>query len=77
MPNRSKPQILVVDDEASVRESLAMLLTAAGYDVAAAEDGFDALLHLKRVLPDLIVSDLNMPRMSGFEIGRASCRERV
>jgi len=67
MPNRSKPQILVVDDEASVRESLAMLLTAAGYDVAAAEDGFDALLHLKRVLPDLIVSDLNMPRMSGFE----------
>jgi CheY-like chemotaxis protein len=67
MPNRSKPQILVVDNEASVRESLAMLLTAAGYDVAAAEDGFDALLHLKRVLPDLIVSDLNMPRMSGFE----------
>lgn len=67
MPNRSKPQILVVDNEASVRESLAMLLTAAGYDVAAAEDGFDALLHLKRVLPDVIVSDLNMPRMSGFE----------
>jgi CheY-like chemotaxis protein len=67
MPNRSKPQILVVDNEAHVRESLAMLLTAAGYDVAAAEDGFDALLHLKRALPDLIVSDLNMPRMSGFE----------
>jgi len=44
-----------------------MLLTSAGYDVATAGNGFDALLHLKRALPDLIISDLNMPQMSGFE----------
>src|SRR5512142_1222844 len=47
MPNRSRHQILLVDDEKSVRESIAMLLTSVGYDVATAHDGFDALLHLK------------------------------
>lgn len=67
MPHPSKPQILVVDDEASIRESFAMLLTSVGYDVTIAKDGFDALLQLKRSLPDLIGSDLNMPQMSGFE----------
>src|SRR5579884_4091753 len=67
MPNRSRPQILLVDDEASILDSVGMLLTSAGYDVASAKDGFDALLHLKKVLPDLIISDLNMPQMSGFE----------
>jgi CheY-like chemotaxis protein len=67
MPNCFRHQILLVDDEASVRESLAMLLTSAGYDVGSAKDGFDALLHLKRALPAVIISDLNMPHMSGFE----------
>jgi CheY-like chemotaxis protein len=44
-----------------------MLLTAAGYDVTTAEHGFDALLQIKEEMPDLIISDLNMPQMSGFE----------
>ena len=60
-------RILVVEDEPSIREILEFLLTSAGYDVATAKDGFDALLHLKRSLPDVIISDLNMPQMSGFE----------
>ena len=68
MSNPSKRQILVVDDEASMRESLAMLLTSVGHDVTTAKDGFDALLQIKRSLPDVIVSDLNMPQMSGFEL---------
>ena len=63
-----KHKILVVDDEPSVRNSLAMILAVEGYEVATAEDGFDALLKLKEELPDVIVSDLNMPRMSGFEL---------
>jgi CheY-like chemotaxis protein len=67
MPNRSRYQILLVDDDGGVRNTLAMLLTSAGYDVATANDGFEALLHLKRALPGMIISDLNMPRMSGFE----------
>jgi DNA-binding response OmpR family regulator len=58
----------VVDDEPSIRESLALLLGSAGYDVSTAQDGFAALLQLKRTLPDLIVSDLSMPQMSGYEL---------
>jgi len=68
MSSPSRHPILVVDDEPSIRESLALLLTSAGYDVSSAQDGFAALMHLKRRLPDLIVSDLNMPQMSGYEL---------
>ena len=68
MPNGPKPQILVVDDESDVRESLGMLLLAAGYDVAVAENGAAAVLQLSRTVPDLIVTDLNMPQMSGIEL---------
>src|SRR5271166_513554 len=68
MSNGSKPQILVVDDEPSVRESLGMLLMAAGYDVAMADNGVSAVSQLDRAVPDLIVTDLNMPHMSGVEL---------
>jgi CheY-like chemotaxis protein len=67
MSNPSKHHILIVDDEPRVLESFALLLNAKGYDVSTAEDGFDALLQLRRMTPDVIVSDLNMPQMSGFE----------
>ena len=63
----SKYQVLLVDDEPSVRDSLGTLLTATGYEVVAANNGFDALLQLKRTSPDVIISDLNMPEMSSFE----------
>jgi len=62
-----KHHILVVDDETSIRESLSKLFASKGYSVHTAEDGFDALLQLRTVSPDLITSDLNMPNMSGFE----------
>jgi len=45
----------------------ARLLQKEGYEVATAENGFDALLKLKHLLPDVIISDLNMAQMSGFE----------
>ena len=64
----SKHHILVVDDQPSIREAIALLLTASGYDVSLAEDGFAALLQIRRTLPNLIVSDLNMPQMSGYEL---------
>ena len=68
MPNGAKPQILIVDDEPCIRESLGMLLMASGYDVAEADNGVSALSHLDRTVPDLIVTDLNMPQMSGLEL---------
>src|SRR5512143_1725650 len=68
MSERSpKHHVLVVDDEAIIRESLSLLLLSKGYKVSTAKDGFDALLQLRTMIPDLITSDLNMPNMSGFE----------
>lgn len=64
----SKHQILAVDDEPSMRETIALLLISSGYDVSTAEDGFSALQQLRRTLPDLVVTDLNMPQMSGYEL---------
>jgi len=67
MANSLKHEILVVDDEAAVRNSLALVLQSSGYDVSIATHGFDALLQLKRKIPSILISDLNMPQMSGFE----------
>jgi CheY-like chemotaxis protein len=67
MLNALKHEILVVDDDASVRDSLVMVLESGGYDATTAINGFDALLQLKRRVPAVVLSDLNMPQMSGFE----------
>jgi CheY-like chemotaxis protein len=61
-------KILVVDDEHINRSVLAKILRTSGYDVSIAHDGFDALLKVMEHNPQLIVSDLQMPRMSGFEL---------
>jgi len=61
-------EILVVDDDEAVRDTLVLLLKSSGFDVTSAINGFDALLQLKRRLPSIVISDLNMPEMSGFEL---------
>ncbi len=63
-----KYRILFVDDEPIVRESSALILTHKGFEVRTSEDGFAALVDLRLALPDLIISDLRMPNMSGFEL---------
>jgi CheY-like chemotaxis protein len=68
MPHPSKHEVLIVDDDAVVRDTLVMVLQASGYDVCIAVNGFDALLQLKRRVPAIVLSDLNMPQMSGFEL---------
>src|SRR5947209_19726765 len=68
MATPSKLQVLVVDDDPNIRETVAMLLISEGYDVVAAEDGFQALVQIRNTSPDVILSDLNMRRMSGFEL---------
>jgi CheY-like chemotaxis protein len=59
--------LLVIDDEPLNQELLASSLSAAGYEVEVAKDGFAALAQMHGALPDLIISDLKMPNMLGFE----------
>ena len=61
-------RILYVEDDPGLREVGLQLLKSQGYEVLAAEDGFEALMALKRSLPDVIISDLRMPNMNGFEL---------
>ena len=63
----TKTKILVVDDDPGMREVCCAVLQAAGFDTSSEADGFQALLHLAGSTPDIILCDLNMPRMSGFE----------
>jgi CheY-like chemotaxis protein len=60
-------RVLVVDDDPSIREVAGVILESKGYEVLTATDGLDGLRALSKSLPDVIISDLNMPRMSGFE----------
>jgi len=60
--------ILIVDDEPSVRISLSNVLADVGYRVRTAEDGLCALREIRDEVPRLLLSDLNMPNMSGFEL---------
>jgi CheY-like chemotaxis protein len=68
-------RILVVDDEPSICETARQILESEGYELLTAADGIEGLHSLSKSLPDLIISDLNMPRMSGFEF-LAVVRER-
>jgi phosphoserine phosphatase RsbU/P len=63
----TKGVVLVVDDEAPIRDILSFYLKRAGYQVLLAENGRKALEEMGRVQPDLILSDLRMPEMSGDE----------
>lgn len=67
MANRSKLQVLLVDDDDAIRESFAMFLASCDYEVRTAENGVAGLASLQEKLPDVVISDLNMPRMSGRE----------
>jgi two-component system, chemotaxis family, chemotaxis protein CheY len=61
------PSVLVVDDDATIRELLRIHLSAAGYEVMLAENGIAAGYAVLRKRPDLVISDVNMPHMDGFE----------
>ncbi|HET7467263.1 MAG TPA: response regulator [Candidatus Dormibacteraeota bacterium] len=65
---RIEASVLVVEDEQLVSRLVGRTLTAAGCQVTYAANGEEALNRLREALPDLVVSDVNMPRMNGFEL---------
>ncbi len=66
------PRILVVDDERSMRELLAIVLRREGYDVLLAENGKSAIATLEREPVDILISDIKMPDLSGVDVLRAA-----
>jgi chemosensory pili system protein ChpA (sensor histidine kinase/response regulator) len=64
------PLVLVVDDSLTVRRVTQRLLSREGYRVALAKDGLDALDKLGEELPAVVLSDIEMPRMDGFDLVR-------
>jgi chemosensory pili system protein ChpA (sensor histidine kinase/response regulator) len=64
------PTVMVVDDSLTVRKITSRLLMREGYQVVLAKDGVDALEQLIDVMPDVILSDIEMPRMDGFDFVR-------
>jgi chemosensory pili system protein ChpA (sensor histidine kinase/response regulator) len=66
LPSR-KPRILIVDDSASIRRVLQQDLARAGFDVNVARDGIDALQAIVKEPPQVVILDIEMPRLDGFE----------
>ena len=64
----AKVNLLIADDEPSIRRAFSEIFTEFGYNVRSAEDGFSALVAIRREIPDILLSDLNMPGVSGFEL---------
>ncbi|MEK9149462.1 MAG: response regulator [Candidatus Desantisbacteria bacterium] len=61
-------KILVIDDELHIRKIIEIKLKGAGYEIFTAEDGEEGLRKASELLPDLIILDLLMPKMDGFEL---------
>lgn len=63
-------RVLVVDDSVTVRKVTSRFLEREGYEVTTAKDGADALLTLQDYMPDIMLLDIEMPRMDGFEVAK-------
>ena len=65
-----KPLALLVDDSLTMRKVLGRFLEREGYEVVTAKDGMEALQAMQQTLPAVILTDIEMPRMDGFELAR-------
>ncbi|HUI88448.1 MAG TPA: response regulator transcription factor [Anaerolineales bacterium] len=65
------PKILIAEDEPDIRDLVAFTLRFAGYEVVAANNGEEAVQMASREFPDLILMDVRMPRMTGYDACRA------
>lgn len=69
-------RVLIAEDEPNIVISLEFLLSEAGYEVATARDGTEALARAKALQPDLVVLDVMLPGVDGFEVCRRLRRDR-
>lgn len=67
---RMSKRLLIVDDEPNLLRALEAFLTAEGFDVTTARSGAEALVKIAQTVPDLIISDIRMPGMNGYELAR-------
>jgi DNA-binding response OmpR family regulator len=72
-----QPRILVVDDETAIRVLVRMNLVLAGMEVLEAKDGAEALETARRERPDLVLLDVMMPDVDGFEVARELARDEA
>ncbi len=70
MPLNTTPTVMIVDDSLTVRKITGRLLAREGYNVLTAKDGVDAMEQLQDVAPDVMLVDIEMPRMDGFDLTR-------
>lgn len=68
MAKQEKKRILVVDDDPSIVKLVKSILEGEGYDVDTANDGIDALVKVKEIRPSLIVLDIMMPELNGYDV---------
>lgn len=61
-------RVLAIDDSRTIREMLRHSLTEGGFEVHVAEDGVDGIEKLPDVAPDVVITDINMPRLDGFGV---------
>jgi CheY-like chemotaxis protein len=73
--SRIRPRVLVVDDERLIAETLAAILNGNGFEAFEAFNGEDALETARKLRPDIVISDVLMPKMSGVELGILVRRE--
>ena len=72
MPN---PKILVIEDEENIREAVVYSLSQEGFDVYSANDGEEGLNKAKSLSPDLVLLDVMLPKLDGFEVCRMIRKE--
>ena len=75
--SKRNPRVLLVEDDADLRDALAEALTESGLDVTTAVDGSDGLGKLRDVRPDVVVLDLMMPKLDGWQFRVAQRRDPV
>ncbi|HYK54681.1 MAG TPA: response regulator [Candidatus Eremiobacteraceae bacterium] len=67
----SRPRVVIADDDPDIRRLVEMTVSNAGCDVTVASDGEEALERVRESMPDLVILDVLMPRMDGWEVARA------